>query len=87
VPRSTRKRSTKRTVRKHEVKADLTNFELTIAGSALRLRIYADREKLGEMEVGRGSLYWHGRHKRTRKRINWSRFATMMDELAFGATR
>ena len=71
----------------HEVKADLRNFHLTIAGSALRMRIYADREKIGELQVGRGSLYWFGRSKRTRKRIDWSRFADMMDELAYGRKR
>jgi len=77
--------STTRT--KHEVKADLRNFHLTIAGSALRMQIYADREKIGELQVGRGSLYRFGRSKETRKRIDWSRFADMMDQLAYGKKR
>jgi hypothetical protein len=70
--------------RKHEVKADLSNFELAKAKSSLNLNIYADGEKIGELEVGRGSLYWYGRKKQKSKRINWSKFAQMMDDLAYG---
>ncbi|MGH8852438.1 MAG: hypothetical protein ACREYD_15720 [Casimicrobiaceae bacterium] len=70
--------------RKHEVKADLANFELAKARSSLNLQIYADREKIGELEIGRGSLYWYGRHKQKSKRIDWSQFAQMMDRLAYG---
>src|SRR5688572_19713506 len=70
--------------RKHEVIAELSNVELAKAKSALKLRIYAKEHTIGELEVGRGSLYWYGRHKQKAKRINWSRFADMMDELAYG---
>jgi hypothetical protein len=70
--------------RKHEVIAELSNVELVKAKSALKLRIYAKGHTIGELEVGRGSLYWYGRHKQKAKRINWSRFADMMDELAYG---
>jgi len=71
-------------VRKHEVKADLANFELAKARSSLTLQIYANKEKIGELEIGRGSLYWQGRKKQKSKRLDWSRFADMMDELAYG---
>jgi hypothetical protein len=77
------KRSTRKP-RKHEVKADLANFELAKARSSLNLQIYADREKIGELEIGRGSLYWYGRRKQKSKRIDWSQFAQMMDHLAYG---
>jgi hypothetical protein len=69
---------------KHEVKAALSNFDLAKAGSSLNLQIYANKEKIGELEVGRGSLYWYGRSRHKSKRINWSRFAEMMDRLAYG---
>ena len=69
---------------KHEVSAELLNVNLAKAKSALNLKIYAKDEKIGEMQVGRGSLYWYGRHKQKSKRINWSRFADMMDVLAYG---
>ena len=65
------------------VKAELANFELVKAGSSLRLEIFSNDEKIGELEVGRGSLYWYGRNRKTRERVDWSRFAEMMDELAY----
>jgi len=70
--------------RKHEVTAKLANVELVRAKSALTLQIYAKKQKIGEMYVGSGSLYWYGRQRHKSKRINWSRFAEMMDELAYG---
>jgi len=74
----------KATKRVHEVRAELTNVELVKAKSALKLEIFASKEKLGELEVGRGSIYWRGANRQTKKRINWSKFAEMMDGLAYG---
>jgi len=74
----------KRVARRHEVRAELTNVELVKAKSALRLEVFARREKLGELEVGRGAIYWRGANRVTRKRLDWTRFAAMMDELAYG---
>jgi hypothetical protein len=68
---------------KHVVKAELANFELVKAGSSLRLEIFSNAEKIGEVEVGRGALYWYGRKRKKRERVDWSRFADMMDELAY----
>ena len=90
--RHTRARATvrKRPARKHAnpwrhvVKAQLANFELVKAGSSLRLQIFSNEEKIGQLEVGRGSLYWNGRNRKSRERVDWSRFADMMDELAYG---
>ena len=70
--------------RRHVVKAQLANFELVKAGSSLRLQIFSNAEKIGQLEVGRGSLYWYGRNRKSRERVDWSRFAEMMDELAYG---
>ncbi len=74
----------KKIVRKHEVRAALSNVELVKAKSSLRLEIFASKEKLGELEIGRGSIYWFGANRQKSKRIDWSRFAAMMDELAYG---
>jgi hypothetical protein len=73
-----------KSVRKHEVKAELSNFELAKAKSALTLRVYSRREKVGELQIGRGSIYWWGAHKQTPKRIGWGRFTKMMNRLAYG---
>jgi hypothetical protein len=69
---------------RHVVKAQLANFELVKAGSSLRLQIFSNEEKIGQLEVGRGSLYWYGRNRKSRERVDGSRFADMMDELAYG---
>ena len=80
----TARKTTRKAPRRHEVKADLANFELAKARSSLNLKIYAAGEKIGELEIGRGSLYWYGARRQRSKRIDWSRFAQMMDVLAYG---
>ena len=70
--------------RKFEVKAEVANFTLAKAKSALKLAIYDRDEKLGQLEIGRGSLYWTGAHRQIEKRLNWGRVAQMLDELAYG---
>jgi len=57
-------------------------LELSKAGSSLESEIYAKQQKIGRLVIGRGSLYWYGRKRQKSKRISWSRFAEMMDELA-----
>jgi hypothetical protein len=71
-------------IKKFEVRAKLSNFHLAKAKSALRLEIYARDIKVGELQVGRGSLYWSGHNRKSAKRVAWGRFAEMMDHLAYG---
>jgi len=75
----------KKQVRKHEVRAALSNFTLAKAKSALTLQIYANGEKVGELQIGRGSLYWWGRKKQIQTHVSWGRFTKMMDDLAYGS--
>ncbi|HEX3603208.1 MAG TPA: hypothetical protein VHU43_03895 [Steroidobacteraceae bacterium] len=70
-------------LKKFEVRAKLSNFHLAKAKSALRLEIYARGIKAGELQVGRGSLYWSGHNRKSAKRVAWGRFAEMMDHLAY----
>jgi hypothetical protein len=80
-------RKTSRTptrTRTHAVRAQLNVQELSKAGTSLSLEISARGEKIGELEIGRGSLYWRGGRRQTRKRLSWSRFAELMDDLAYG---
>lgn len=44
----------------------------------------SEGEKLGELQMGQGSLYWWGAHRQKEKRIDWGKFAAMMDTLAHG---
>lgn len=70
--------------RKYEVKAEIVNFTLTKAKSALKLEIYCREEKLGELQVGRGSLYWWGAHRQKEKRVSWGDLAKILDDIAYG---
>jgi hypothetical protein len=79
------KRKSRSVERKFEVKAEVANFTLAKAKSALKLEIYSRREKLGQLEIGRGSLYWTGAHRQTEKRLNWGKVAQMLDDLAYGS--
>ena len=70
--------------RKHAVYANLNVPELTKAGSSLDLNIYADGEKIGELELGRGGVYWKGGRRQHGKRISWTRFAEVLDKYTYG---
>jgi hypothetical protein len=76
----------KRRTKRHVVQADFRVPQLAKAGSSLSLKLYAQDRKIGEIIIGRGSLYWSGarRHRRRRKRVSWTNFAEMMDGLAYG---
>jgi hypothetical protein len=73
-----------RVSRAHSVRAKLSVHELTKAGTSLNLEIIAHGEKIGELEIGRGGLYWWGGKRHKSKRLSWSRFAELMDQLAYG---
>lgn len=80
-----RRRKTRKEVsKKHTVKAHFNVPQLTKAGSSLSLEVYADEQKIGEVTIGRGSLFWRGGRRHLLKKISWSRFAEKMDELAYG---
>lgn len=70
--------------RVHVVRARLTVHSLSKAGTSLFLEILAHGEKIGELEIGRGSLYWKGGKRQIRKRLRWPKFAELMDTLAYG---
>jgi hypothetical protein len=78
------KRKAKSVERKFEVRAEVANFTLAKAKSALRLQIYSREEKFGELEIGRGSLRWWSARSPTEHRIPWARFAQLMDDSAHG---
>jgi hypothetical protein len=78
LPRKTRRRQ------KHQVDMNVKVRDITKAGTSLDLDVFADGEKLGNMVIGSGSINWRGRNRRSTKRITWTRFAEMMDRLAYG---
>jgi hypothetical protein len=74
----------KRLIKKHTVRAHLQVIELTKAGTSLTLEIAANGQKLGELKIGRGGLFWTGNKRQISNRIDWSRFAALMDQVAYG---
>jgi hypothetical protein len=48
---------------------------------SISLNIYSANKKIGEMSIGRGSLMWWGPNRVKGKRIDWGKFAKIMDEL------
>jgi hypothetical protein len=58
-------------------------LELTRAGSSMEFEIFHGSEKIGTMVVGRGTLTWYGKSRRTGKTLSWTRFAKLMDEQAY----
>lgn len=77
------KRRTTSVARKFEVNAEVANFTLAKAKSALTLQIYRHKVKFGTLEVGRGSLRWWPANSPTEHRLTWARFAQLMDERAY----
>ena len=69
--------------RKHQVRATLSVVELTKAGTSLELQVFANREKIGSLEIGRGSITWRGGKRQKEKRLSWSEFAAHMDTWAY----
>jgi len=66
---------------RHEIKISLRSASvLTKADSALLVEIRDEGNLLGNLEIGRGSVIWWARGKRSGKRINWERFVRAMDE-------
>jgi hypothetical protein len=84
MPKLKRKRAVKSLPHAYEVKAEISNATLAKAKSALTLQIYRKDLKLGELQIGRGSLFWAGARRQSAKRVHWGRFAEMMDRLAYG---
>jgi hypothetical protein len=81
------KRTSSKTERVHSVTAHLNNAALPKAMSALRLIISAKRGgeqyKLGELQVGRGGIYWWGHKRKKWLRLSWTNFANMLDDKAY----
>ena len=69
----------KKSARKHKVKAAVQNIDLTKAGTSISLEVYAEGEKIGTVEIGRGSLRWYGKNKQKPTPIAWSELADWMD--------
>src|SRR5690606_34676990 len=76
-PRKTRRR------KKHRVDLALTARDITRLGTSVQLEVFAEGVKLGDLDIGSGSVAWRGRHRRSWKRIDWTRFAELMEQVPY----
>lgn len=58
----------------------MRDLEISKAGSAIELKLYVDDEIRGTIQIGHGSFGWRGKKKKTFKKINWTKFAALMDD-------
>ena len=75
----------KKTQRKHFVKATVQILDLSKAGTSVELEVFTkeprqERRKIGTVIIGRGSLTWKKGYGKKGRRIEWSRFAEMMEQ-------
>lgn len=74
----------KRAGRRFVAEAAITNLDLTRAKSSIRIKVFDRGAKLGEVEIGRGSMMWFGSNRKTGTRIRWPNVAKMFNEFAYG---
>lgn len=72
------------TGRKHSVRCTVQVPELTKSGTSVWFDVHADGEKIGRIELGRGSIMWYGGKRQKGTRISWSKFAQLMNEHCYG---
>ena len=72
MPRAKRRRT-------HTAKAWMQVMDLSKAGTAINVELFADQEKIGTLVIGRGSLTWYGKKWKQGRWFPWPRFAEFME--------
>jgi hypothetical protein len=54
-------------------------MELSKSGTSIKLEIFAEKEKLGTLIIGRGSMTWYGANWKNGRKFSWPVFAAKMD--------
>lgn len=68
---------------RYSVAASLDNVVLAKARSAVRLEVFKRGSKMGELQIGRGSIFWWGANRQKGKRLRWDRVADALNALAY----
>lgn len=63
--------------------ATIENVALTRAKSSITLEVFDRGEKLGELQIGRGSMFWWGAKRQKGKRLWWGQVATAFNKIAY----
>jgi hypothetical protein len=67
------------TRRKHIFRCMVQVPELTKSGTSVLFEVHAEREKIGTIVLGRGSITWFGGKRQNGTRITWSKFLELMN--------
>ena len=76
--------TTKSTAKRYRANVSLDNVELAKAKSAITLTIYEKGRKLGELEIGQGSVFWRGTNRKKGKRFWWGKLAEILNRETYG---
>ncbi len=68
---------------RYRVDAQIENIALAKTGSSIKLEVFKRGSKLGELQIGRGSIFWWGAKRQKRKRLRWDRVAEQLNRLAY----
>ncbi len=58
-------------------KAEVKVHDLTKRGTSIKVELYADKERLGTLLIGRGSFTWKGKGEKRGNTFPWSYFASL----------
>lgn len=64
----------------HQVRASMQVVELNRVDAAVELEVYSDSEKLGTIQIGRGSFRWKGRGRQDFNSLSWESLFAMLEE-------
>ncbi|MFL5614835.1 MAG: hypothetical protein ACJ796_14325 [Gemmatimonadaceae bacterium] len=74
----------KQSAPRYSVEASLRHVALTRTGSSIKVEVFDRRRKLGELQIGQGSIFWWGAGRKKRKRLWWGKLAAELNRLAYG---
>ena len=64
----------------HRVKANFQVIELTKRTSAVNFEIFSGRNKIGDIEIGKGSFGWKAPGKQIYQTEDWTTFCKFLDQ-------
>lgn len=66
---------------KHRVDMTLKSKDIAKAGAAVKFKVYGENATLlGTIEIGQGTFGWKATKKQSFNRIDWTSFATKLNE-------
>lgn len=63
----------------HKVEGEMRVLELNQAGSAIELKVFADDEMLGTIQIGQGSFRWKNKNGKKYKALSWTEFFRVLN--------